>query len=383
PGGLPTIWGGLGDYGDGASLWLISPFNNGQDLYTVRDDLSKIYKNHTFKGGLYMTWNSKHENDFGGHERPQFGLGNGDVVIPTDNHLANLLLPNQTFKSVSESSVTPTAHTHWRDYEFYVGDTWKFRSNLTIEYGFRWSLFREPYDENDLISSWNFNFYNPAGASGDVCNGLVIVPGTTPCQDSGIPGLSNGTPGPNRALRENNNHNIAPRLGVSWDPFRDGKTAIRVGAGQFYQRERVSPYLGAAFNAPFSISSTTNRTLGVAPPAASAAGSPSGSIDPRGVTPNSWQWNVSVERELARQTTLQLGYVGNRGIHLTGTYDTNPVLPQNRVAAAFESGDTLNALRIAPTFGDIGRFGRDGWSTYHAFQTMFRSRITPRVNLQA
>jgi hypothetical protein len=381
PGGLPTIWSGLGPYGDFNNLWLISPFNNGQDLYTVRDDLSKTYKNHTFKGGIYLSWDSKHENDFGGHERPDFGAADWAVANPTGNELANILLPGQTFLGMHEASVTPTAHTQWRDYEFYFGDTWKARGNLTLEYGLRWSLFREPFDENDLISSWDFRFYNPLGDPSDVCNGLVIVPGTDPCGNSGLAGLSSGTPGPNRSLRENNNHAIAPRLGLSWDPSGEGKMAIRVGVGQFFQRERVSPYLTAAFNAPFSISSVIDRSFAVAPAPESAAGSPSGAIDPRGVLPNSWQWNLSVERELARQTTLQIGYVGNRGIHLTGSYDTNPVLPQNRTAAAFDADNT--AFRLAPTFGKITRFGRDGWSTYHALQTMLRSRITRRVNLQA
>src|SRR5206468_3847691 len=72
PGGLPTIWSGLGPYGDNNNLWLISPFNNSQDLYTVRDDISKTYKSHTFKTGLYMSWDGKNENNFGGNERPDF-----------------------------------------------------------------------------------------------------------------------------------------------------------------------------------------------------------------------------------------------------------------------------------------------------------------------
>jgi hypothetical protein len=97
--------------------------------------------------------------------------------------------------------------------------------------------------------------------------------------------------------------------------------------------------------------------------------------------PNSWQWNLSVEQELARETTFQVGYVGNRGIHLTNTYDQNPVLVQNRVAAAFQT--TPDALRLAPNFGTINRFGRDAGSSYHALQTMFRTKIKSFLNLQA
>jgi hypothetical protein len=270
----------------------------------------------------------------------------------------------------------------WRDYEFYVGDTWRARPNLTIEMGLRWSFLREPYAENDQITSWDANLFNPA-LGDSPCNGLLVVPGTDPCGDAGLAG---GTPGVNRALRENNNHLIAPRLGVSWDPWGTGKTAIRAGVGQFFQRERISQQVGMANNAPFGISTTVDRTLDVAPPlvGSGAVSSPSTGIDPSNVVPNSWQWNLSMEHEIARETTFQIGYVGNRGLHLTNTYDQNPVIAQNRAQAAFlGAGADLNLLRRAPEFGTINRFGRDGTSSYHSLQTMFRTRIKSHVNLQA
>jgi hypothetical protein len=381
-GGLPTIWGGLGNYGDNQNLWLISPFNNAQDLFTVADNLTKTWNNHNLKAGLLMTWDGKDEGNYGGQDRPQFGTADWAVTNPTGNNLANLLLPNQTFVGVAEFNRNVVDHARWRDYEFYLGDSWKARSNLTVEYGFRWSFLREPFAADKGITSWNAAFYNPARPASDVCNGIVIVPGTDPCGASGIAGLSSGTPGPNDALRKNNNHLIAPRLGVSWDPYGSGKTAIRAGVGQFFQRERISQQVGMANNAPFGISTTADRTLGVAPPlSAATASSPSIGIDPRGVVPNSWQWNLSAEQELARETTLQVGYVGNRGIHLTNTYDQNPVLVQNRTAAAFATNP--NPFRLAPNFASINRFGRDGNSSYHALQTMFRTKIKNHVNLQA
>lgn len=389
-GGLPTIWSGLGPYGDFNNLWLISPFNNAQDLYTVRDDISKTSGNHQFKTGVYLSWNSKDESNYGGQDRPNFGAEDWAVTKPTGNDLANILLPGQVFSGMAEPNINITDHARWRDYEFYFGDTWKAKSNLTLEYGFRWSFLREPFAADNVMSSWNAAFYNPAGNPNDVCNGVVVVPGTDPCGASGIAGLSHGTPGPNRALRKNNNHLIAPRLGVSWDPWGNGKTAIRAGLGQFFQRERISQQVGAANNAPFAIQASTNRSFAVAPPLASTANQATTGFDPRGVVPNSWQWNLSVEQELARETTFQIGYVGNRGIHLTNTYDQNPILVQNRLKAAFPKPnvsfpdpDAANAGRLAPQWGSINRFGRDASSSYHALQTMFRTKIKNHVNLQA
>jgi hypothetical protein len=65
--------------------------------------------------------------------------------------------------------------------EFYLGDTWKVRPNLTVEYGFRWSFLREPYAANNAMTAFEPSAYNASGLPSDACNGIVIVPGTDPC----------------------------------------------------------------------------------------------------------------------------------------------------------------------------------------------------------
>ena len=224
-----------------------------------------------------------------------------------------------------------------------------------------------------------------------LCNGVIIVPGTSPCAAAAaalsalgisLP-LSNGTPGPNRALVNNNNHSIAPRLGVAWDVRGDGKTAVRVGVGQFFQREPVGLLEQLAFTAPFEISATDVRTLGTATPLVSPAVSPSGAENPRAVIPNSWQWNLSVERELARNTALQIGYVGNSGIHLTSGIDMNAVPLADWTESAFLSGGAQNALRPADNFGQIAQFGHNGKADYHSLQVLFRSRLSNYSSFQA
>jgi hypothetical protein len=226
----------------------------------------------------------------------------------------------------------------------------------------------------------------------DACNGAIIVPGTNPCAAAvaalaklGVNlNLSSGTPGPNAALINNNNHDIAPRIGIAWDVKGDGKTAVRAGLGQFYQREAVGTYQRLAGTAPFVINATTVRTLDAATPLTSSLSvSPSASRDPRGVTPSSWQWNLSVEREIAHNTAIELGYVGNAGIHLTSQKQVNQVLEANWLQSAFNAGGAPASLRPASNFGAINAFTREGHASYNSLQALFRSRLSNFSSFQA
>jgi hypothetical protein len=408
-------WGGLSPYGSSPqgtqTMWTIAPYTNHEDLYALQDNISKVRGNHLFKAGAYYSTNAKIEYNNGGNDRAAIPSSGGNVRVQTNNPLANVLLPGlntpldplgvgQQYVT-SENSVNGLARVGWHDFEWYIGDTWKFSHNLTFSYGFRWSFYREPFGIDNKWASFSLADWSASEAlanPSDACNGIVIVPGTHPCQDQAallsslgvtLP-LSNGTPGPNRALVNNNNHAIAPRIGIAWDVRGNGKTAVRAGIGQFYQRELVGIDESLAHNAPFVIGANDTRTLETPSPLANPSVSPSAAKDPRAVVPNSWQWNFSVEQELARNTSLQLGYVGNAGVHLTSMADLNRIAPTNWIEGAFLSGNGANAsatnidsLRPASNFGTIGEFARGGHATYHSLQALFRSRIGSRSSFQA
>lgn len=390
-------WGGFSPYGSGQTMWTIAPYANHEDLYAFQDNLSKVQGNHVFKFGAYYSSNAKDEWNNGGNDQPAFPVGNpctptspGATAlcaggVQTNNQLANALLPGNVFFS-SENSVNGLAQLVWHDFEWYAQDSWKFRRNLTINYGFRWSFLREPYSQTNTYAGWSLADWSSAEAianPSDACNGVIIVPGTNPCGQAAaqlgalgisLP-LSSGTPGVNRALVKNGNHNIAPRLGIAWDVKGDGKTAVRAGVGQFYQRELVGPGETLARTAPFVINATDVRTLDTATPLVNPTVSPNASKDPGAEIPNSWQWNVSVEREIVRNMTFSLGYVGNVGIHLTNWWDQNFVQPDNWLAAAFSSGSAQNAYRPAFNFGTIGELSRGGHATYNSLQALYRYRM--------
>jgi hypothetical protein len=379
--GLPVSWAGLGAYGNYAPIWTIAPFRNHLDLYTIQDNLSKVYENHTFRAGFLFSTNAKDEDNFGGFDQPSFNLSN--VVTDTGNTVANILIPGQIFRAVQEQSTNPVSQVRWHDIEFYAGDTWKLRRNLTLIYGFRYSFLRQPYASNNELASWSLANYDPTRPAGDACNGVIVVPRTDPCGAAAtelaslgisLP-LSSGTPGPNRALQHNANNTIAPRAGIAWDITGDSKTAVRIGAGQFFQRERVNASLGQYFTSPFVITATEDRTLGAAAPLSNPSVSPNAARDLASSIPNSWQWNVSIEREIVGNSTLEVGYVGNSGVHLTSGYDQNLIPRSNWLIGAFTSGAQQNALRPAGNFGSISTFSAQGHSSYHALQVLFRSRL--------
>ncbi|MDP9038326.1 MAG: TonB-dependent receptor [Acidobacteriota bacterium] len=376
----PTIWSGLGPYGNYNNIWSIAPWSNSLDIYTYRDDISKVAARHALKLGAFVGIDGKNEDaGAASTERPTFQTFDYAVGIPTGNPLANVLIPNNPF-SLSETSTNTRAQLRWKDIEFYAGDTWKMTPRLTVSYGARYSLLRQPTQPNNQLTSFQPQLYDTTKPASDACNGLWIAPGTDPCGAANKQfgtSFSHGVDGPNNSLMYNNNHLIAPRVGIAWDVAGNGKTSLRAGIGQFFQRERVSRYTLVA-NAPFAVTASgIKRALGGATPTTLSGGSasPSGGMDPRAILPNTIQWNLTLEQELAPNTVMQVSYVGNRGIHLTSSYDVNSIAPANWAAASFVTGGAQSALRPYSNFGSLAYWSHNGDSNYSGLQSLFRTQI--------
>jgi outer membrane receptor protein involved in Fe transport len=181
----------------------------------------------------------------------------------------------------------------------YIQDEWKALRNLTVNVGLRYEFVTNPttnvHPLNTLINP-------PFGTFERVPNVFASNPSV---------------------------RNFDPRLGIAYDPFGDHKTAIRAGFGIFYNPIRARSYAsGYYFNPPYALAFVPlpqfpNPFPGALPPPAQLVG-----VDYNtDVTPHLYQWNFNIQRQLFESTTLTVGYVGSRGLHLYGARDINPVLP--------------------------------------------------------
>ena len=386
--GIPTLWGGLGAYTSFNTIWLIAPWHNSLDIYTVRDGFSKVWGPHTLRFGGFMGWQEKNEVTAAtsASEYPQFASSDWDTSIPTGNDLANVLAPGAQW-GLTEQSTNLLVRLRWRDYEMYAADNWKVRRNLTLDAGVRYSILAPPFQPNNQFTSFRQELYNPSLGSTDACNGLVTVPGTTPCGNANKifgTNFTEAAAGQNRSLKDVNYHLFAPRLGISWDPTDSGNTAIRAGFGIFYQRDRVGPSSFNASNAPFVLNVFVTRTLDAQPASTVPAGgtSPSGGYDPSNVVANSLQWNVAVEQAFSRSTTLEVGYVGNHAIHQLNTYDINYVPQFQWLDAAFQPNGNVDSLRRFPGWSSMTWWLNNGDATYHSLQVLFKIQLQ-KFQLQA
>jgi len=276
----------------------------------------------------------------------------------------------------------------------YIQDDWRARPNLTVNLGLRYEMTTRPTDANQ-VPGYTVAGYTVAAAGFQEITSLSnCIQSPTACGPVGVksPILQNPT-----------TKNFEPRIGLAWDPFHDGKTAVRAGFGMF--DVLPLPYefgLNTAATAPFQIIGTAKgATLGggTIPVSFNPLHIRNRFIDAYPKRADVLNWNLNIQRQLAEGLTMLLGYVGSRSIHLSAASDDVNLVQPTAVSgvglvfpcdpAALSSGNTCasqqTGTRIDPNWGGgagIRPVLFDGASSYSAFQSQLKKSFSQGVQGQ-
>ncbi len=248
----------------------------------------------------------------------------------------------------------------------FIQDDWKATDRLTINAGLRYETLTAPTEHHNRIS--NLKDFFDAQLSKD-----------------------------ETVFGNESNLNFAPRLGLAWDIFGDGSTALRVAGGVFYPQILGNAYRkSGTFNPPYggvptffgplrggTLTWPFSPTIFDAQPAGQAAAENFPFKHPQ---PTTYQWNVSLQRQLPGGMLLAAGYVGGRGTHLIGNIEgggssgANTPFPSAIIDGVEYREPGLR--RRNPNFGPIGVVTFNGESYFQGGTLSLRRQFQRGLQFQ-
>jgi hypothetical protein len=330
--GLTSFDGGLGASPNVFFRW---------NTFQVYDDAFLTHGLHSLKFGIAVERMQFHQvNPASPSGQFTFGtlqdfLTNHPKRFQAD--LANSLLPRDLRQTL---------------FGLYLQDDWRATPNLTLNLGLRYEFTTVPTEVHDRLAT------------------LINLTDATP--HLGDPYFLNPT------LR-----NFEPRVGFAWDPFHNGKTAVRGGFGLFDVLPLPYEFQHLALQAApfFQLGQATNLPAGSffkgAYPLLGPASLRESSIEHKPPRNYVMQWNLNVQRELASNLSMTVAYVGSRGVHQPfRSDDVDIVMPKATPAGYLWPSPVASGTTINPNFGDIRGLMWAGNSFFHAFELQLNKKMS-------
>ncbi len=362
----PLFWG--------IPVFQISGFGNVGEC----NDCPFVNWNTTFQVNDNFSWNiGKHSLKFGGEFR-RLRYNQIGAVVPrgrfswngqyTGEPMADMLLG---VMSNTEGQVgAPIASFRQSFYAFYLQDTWKVTPKLTVNWGLRYELEPPFLDKHDAIVNVDFRWDNSMepvfvrAGTGDINQGNPQFPAPPGWQL-----VRDGRFGRRAGVVDYTD--LAPRLGIAYQ--LSPKTVLRAGAGIYYVRDIGNAVFDIVRNIPFTIRQaevantvtpnlTWNRLF-------TQPGAPSFLLINQYGERTSYvnQWQASIQRELTRNMSLEITYMGSTGVKLRRLTSYNNPEPR-------PGNPNLN--RPFPRFnGSFQNMNAPSNSIYHALQIRLQHRF--------
>jgi hypothetical protein len=375
------------------------PFGGPQNFLQAYEDVNWTHGSHTFRfGGQYV--HIRDNRTFGAYEYANaiLGLNAGTALnnlvsgnlrrftvaafpqgkFPCHNNPttgAAIVTPDCTL-TTPLSSPNFSRSNRYNEWATYFNDSWKVRPRLTLNLGLRYEYYGVQHNANQALDS---NFYPGQGNTRQeqIANGHLMLAQSSPIGQ----------------LWKPDKNNFAPRLGIAWDMFGDGKTSLRGGYGMAYERnfgnvtfnviQNPPNNATVQFNAGSDIPSIPITLDNLGPLAGNGVNKAFGRVSVRAVDPNivnayAHFWSASLEHQLSPNTIVSIQYSGSAGRDLYSIANINRVGSSNQyfgfgpTADLFGDGRQVGVGRLNNNGAAAINFrGSDGRSNYNAMIASF------------